>query len=60
VTTHLHNFLSALLAIPRISLPAMLIHSIRESILAQYTAVSGKLLSRVQLNIYGVFFKPKL
>ena len=60
VASHLHNFLSALLAIPRISLLSMLIHSRRESIVAKYTAVSGKLLSRVQLNIYNVQFKHKL
>jgi hypothetical protein len=52
--------LSALFAILRISLPSMLIHSRRESIVAKYTAVSGKLLSRVQLNIYDLDFKHKL
>jgi hypothetical protein len=60
VATHLHNILSALLAILRISLPSMLIHSRREAIVPKFTAVSGKLLSRVQLNIYDVDFKHKL
>jgi hypothetical protein len=60
VAKHLRNFLSALLAILRISLPSMLIHSRRESILTKYTAVSGELLSRVRLNIYGVDLKHKL
>jgi hypothetical protein len=56
----LHNFLSGLLAILRISLPSMLIYNRRESVVAKYTAVSCKLLSLVQLNIYDLDFLHKL
>lgn len=60
VALHLHNVLSALLAVPHIWLLSMLIHSRRKSIVAKYTVVSGRLLSRVQLNIYDIDFKHKL